>query len=310
MKITYKIILSVTLLLAFISSSFAFSQDDYLKWFIEGMNELDIEKVETNIDKWVSAGFLTEEEWEKYKDEYRVEIEQKIAASLPWTFTQTDYTNGLIEWTNAWDMGIIKETVEKAIEAGLITPEKWEIVLNGYEYKINRNKAFWETEGSEMKSALQIRAEEDIQVSKEYEIQKFEKNLRNNKWSLAEYEQRTGEKYIFIYDENGEKINTSSDTEKVLEVMAPIIQEVYQDPNMYISQLSEKQQVQFQAIRTKLQEALSGKFLEKLNSYSQEKKESTINAVLQKAENLKNTNSSIYMKAIYEEVIIQIWELK
>jgi len=223
------------------------------------MNELDIEKVETNIDKWVSAGFLTEEEWEKYKDEYRVEIEQKIAASLPWTFTQTDYTNGLIEWTNAWDMGIIKETVEKAIEAGLITPEKWEIVLNGYEYKINRNKAFWETE---------------------------------------------------VYDENGEKINTSSDTEKVLEVMAPIIQEVYQDPNMYISQLSEKQQVQFQAIRTKLQEALSGKFLEKLNSYSQEKKESTINAVLQKAENLKNTNSSIYMKAIYEEVIIQIWELK
>jgi len=191
--------------------------------------------------------------------------------SSSFAFSQTEYTNGLIEWTRAGDMDIIRETVEKAIEAGLITPEKWEIVLDGYEYKINRNKALWETEGSEMKSALQIRA---------------------------------------VYDENGEKINTSSDTEKVLEVMSPIIQEVYQDPNIYISQLSEKQQIQFQAIRIKLQEALSGKFLEKLDSYSQEKKESTINAVLQKAENLKNANSNMFMKAIYEEIIIQIWELK
>lgn len=248
MKITYKIILSVTLLLAFISSTFAFSQ--------------------------------------------------------------ADYTNGLIEWTRAWDMDIIRETVEKAIEAGLITPEKWEIVLDGYEYKINRNKALWETEGSEMKTALQIRAEEHIEASKEYEILKFEENLRNNKWSLAEYEQRTGEKYVFIYDENGEKIDTLSDTEKVLEVMAPIIEEVYQDPNIYISQLSDKQQVQFQTIRAKLEKALSGKFSEKLNSYSQEKKESTIKSVLQKAENLKNSTSNMYKKAIYEEVIIQISELK
>lgn len=311
MKITYKIILSVTLLLAFISSAFAFSKDDYLKWFVEGMNELDIEKVETNIDKWVSAGFLTQEEWEKYKDEYRVEIEQKIAASLPWTFTQTDYTNGLIEWMEKWDIEIIKEAVNKAIDAWLMTKEKGQIVVDGYTYKIARNKNLWkETSlGSVELKAIKWQAESK-KATKEYEIKKLEKALRSNKWSLAEYEQRTGEKYVFIYDENGEKIDTSSDTEKVLEVMAPIIQEVYQDPNIYISQLSDKQQVQFQTIRTRLQKVLSGNFLDKLNSYSQEKKDSTITTVLEKAEKLKNSTSNMYKKAIYEEVIIQIWELK